>query len=45
MRKNNLKLNLDGLQFKTKQACYFGTSFTTDGHKPENEKVQAINKI
>ena len=30
---------------KTKKANFFGNTFTSDGHKPENEKVQAINEI
>ena len=44
-RQHNEKLNLDKLQFKNKQASFFHTTFTSDGHKPRDYKVQAINKI
>ena len=42
-RKHHLKLNTDVLQYKTKYASFFGTTFISDGHKPGNENVQAIN--
>ena len=42
-RKNNQKLNINKPQYKTKHASVLGTTFTYDGHKQENEKVQAIN--
>ena len=35
----NLKLDLDKLQFKNKQASSFGITFTTIGHKPENKRT------
>ena len=33
------------LQFKTKQASFFDTAFTSDKHKPDDDKVHAINKM
>ena len=42
-RKCNLKLNISKLQYKTKHASFLGITFTSDGHKPENEQIQAIN--
>ena len=39
-----IKLNIDKLHFKTKQAAFFGTTFTSDGDKTVGDKVQAINK-
>ena len=41
----NLKLNLDKLEFKTKQGSFFVPAFRSEGHKPENDKVQATNKM
>ena len=43
-RQNSLKLNLDKLQFKAKQTSLFGTIFTSDGHKSENDNAQMSNK-
>ena len=39
------KTNINKLQYKSKHDTFFGTTFTSDGHKPESEKLQAINKI
>ena len=44
-RWHNLKCNLEKLLFKSTQASFFGTTFTSEGQKPENEKVQAISKM
>ena len=44
-RQQSLKLKLDKVKFKTKQASFFWTSFTCVGQKPENEKVQDINNM
>ena len=44
-RHHNLKLNLDELQLKTIQVSFFATTFTSDGHKPGDNKVQAFNKM
>ena len=44
-RQYNMKLNIDKVHFKTKQASFFGNTFTSDGHKQENDMAQAINKM
>ena len=44
-RKYNLNLNKNRLQYKTKYANFFWTTFTPDSHKPKNEEAQAINKM
>ena len=44
-RQNNLKLNFDKLQFTMKQASFLLTTFTSDGCRPENDKIKVINKI
>ena len=44
-RQQNLKYNLDKLQFKTEQASFHGTTFTSDGHKPGYDKVHTIKKM
>ena len=41
----NLKLNYDKFHYKLKQFCFFRTTFTTSGHKPEDKKLQAISKM
>ena len=38
-------LNISKLQYKTRHTTFFGTTFRSDGHKAEHEKVQAINKM
>ena len=43
-RNHNQKLSLDRLQLK-KTVGFQGTMFTTDGHEPEKEEVQTINKM
>ena len=40
---NNVKLNYDKLQYKQTQVDFFGETYTTDGHKPSSDKVQAIS--
>ena len=44
IRQHSLKLNLDKLQFETKQAS-FGTTPMSDGHKPEDDTVKFINNM
>ena len=39
---NNVKLNYDKLQYKQTQVDFFGETYTTDGHKPSADKVEAI---
>ena len=41
----HLKLNLDMLQFKTKQTTLFYATFASDGYKPDDEIFQTINKM
>ena len=41
-RENNLKLNFDKIQYKTTSVSFFGETYTTDGHKPSDDKVKAI---
>ena len=38
-RKHNLKLNISKLQYKTKHASFFRTSFTSHDHKLDNENI------
>ncbi len=42
---NNLCINIDKIQYKTKEVTFFGETFTTTGHKPADEKVKAITEI
>ena len=44
-RKCNIKLNYDKLKFKCKEVNFYGETYTTDGHKPVQDKVQAIVKM
>ncbi len=41
-RANNLKLNFDKIQYKTKSVSFFGEKYTTDGHRPADDKIKAI---
>ena len=38
-RKCNLKLKVSKPQYRTKHASFIETTFTSHGHKPENENV------
>ena len=42
---NNVKLNFKKLQYKQTQVDIFGEIYTTDGHKPSSDKVQAITNM
>ena len=44
-RKNNVKLNWDKIQFKKSSVKYMGDLFTSQGLKPDPEKVQAIKEL
>ena len=44
-RKCNVKLNYDKLKFKCKEVNFYGETYTTDGHKPVQDKIQAIVKM
>ena len=45
MKKNNIKLNFDKIQYKQKEVECFGKTYTTQGHKPSIMKVKAITKM
>ena len=38
----NIKLNFDKLQYKKTEVNFFGETYTTDGHRPSQNKVSAI---
>ena len=44
-RECNVKLNYDKLKFKCKEVNFYGETYTTDGHKLAQDKVQAIVKM
>ena len=44
-RQNNLKLNIDKIQFKQTSVKFFGKQFTTDGHRPTDDTVRAITEM
>ena len=41
-RRCNVKLNYDKLKFKCTQVNFYGETYTTDGHKPSQNKITAI---
>ena len=44
-RKCNVKLNYEKLKFKCTEVNFYGETYTIDGHKPAQDKIQAIVKI
>ena len=42
VRKCNVRLNYDKLQYKQTEVEFFGETYTVDGHKPVQSKVKAI---
>ena len=44
-RKCNIKLNYDKLKFKCTEVNFYGETYTTDGCKPVQDKIQAIVKM
>ena len=44
-RKCNVKLNYDKLKFKCTEVNFYGETYTTDGCKPAQDKIQAIVKM
>ena len=44
-RKCNIHLNFDKLHYKQQEVEFFGEMYTTDGHKPDQNKVAAINEM
>ena len=45
MKKNNINLNFDKIQYKQKEVEFFGETYMTQGHKPSNAKVKDIKKM
>ena len=43
-RKCNVRLNYDKLQYKQTEVDFFGKMYTTDGRKPSQSKVKAIQE-
>ena len=44
-RQNNLDLGIDKIQYCKDQVKFFGTTYTTKGHKPTNDKIKAITEM
>ena len=44
-RRCNVKLNYDKLRFKCTEVHFYGKTYTTDGHKPVQNKITAIIKM
>ena len=44
-RENGLRINFDKIQYKTTEVTFFGKTYTTKGHKPASDKVQAITQM
>ena len=44
-RENGLCINFDKIQYKTTEVTFFGETYTTKGHKPATDKVQAITQM
>ena len=44
-RKCNVQLNYDKLQCKKQEVDFFSETYTTRGHKPDQNKVTAITKM
>ena len=44
-QKNNLKLNIDKVQYHQKKVTFFGETYTVDGHSPMLDKIQAVTNM
>ena len=44
-RQNNLKLNIDKVQYRCKKVIFFGETYTVNGHSPMPDKVKAITEM
>ena len=44
-RKCNVKLNYNKLKFKYTEVNFYGKTYTTDGYKPVQNKIQAITEV
>ena len=42
---NNLKLNIDKIQYRHKKVIFFGETYTLNGHSPMPDKVKAITEM
>ena len=45
VKKNNIKLNFNKIQYKQKEVDFFDKTYTIQGHKPSNMKVKAIKEL
>ena len=45
MKKNNIKLNFDKIQYKQKKVKFLGKTYTIQGCKPSDTKVKAITEM
>ena len=45
IRKCNVRLNFEKLQYKETEVAFFGETCTTSGHKPAQSKVSAITEM
>ena len=45
MKKNNIKLNFDKIQYKQKEVEFFGEIYTMHGCKPSNTKSKVITEM
>ena len=44
-RKCNIYLNHEKLQYKQQEVKFFRETYTTDGHKPAQSKIKAIQEM
>ena len=42
---NNLKLNIDKVQYHQKKVTFFGETYTVEGHSPMPDKIQAVTNM
>ena len=45
IRQNNLHLSINKTQYLKDQVEFFGTAYTTKGHKPTSDKIKAITEM
>ena len=44
-QKNNLKLNIDKVQYCQKKVTFFGETYSVDGYSPIPDKIQAVTNM
>ena len=44
-RRSNIHLNYDKLHYKATEVDFFGETYTTDSHKPAQNKISVITEI